>query len=118
MKAFREAISVCREIIRRNGSGEGSMPDLVLRIASMKDESQKTLLHLAADNAAQHDDARYFVALVDLGFPLYDEDASGSLAAFTVTETKGDGVFLEAFHALVRAGFVTSRPASTGQTFI
>ena len=79
----------------------------------MKDPSTgSNLLHEAADLARKADDARYFVVLTQLGFPLYEEDGRGDFAAFLVASIKGDGVFAEAFSALSKAGFDVVRASS------
>ena len=55
-----------------------------------------------------------------LGFPLYEEDQDGSFAAFLIADIRGDGVFLEAFNALVEVGFDLTKSSSypKNQTFI
>ena len=108
LKAFREAITVVKEILRR-----GDLPDFLNKLASHKESSsQRNLLHIAAANACQEDDARFFNALLDLGFILYEEDKDGNYAAFLIADIRGDGVFIEAFNALVRAGFDITRVSS------
>ena len=56
---------------------------------------------MAAVYACKEDDARFFNALLDLGFPLYEEDREGDFAGFLIADIRGDGVFLESFNALV-----------------
>ena len=68
--------------------------------------------------AVKADDSRYFSDLVALGFPLYEEDSRGYFAAFFIASIKGDGVFLEAFKALVRVNFDVSYPTSRSLTFV
>ena len=49
---------------------------------------------------------------------MYEVDSCGDFAPFIVAKIKGDGVFLEAFKALIAAGFELGRPNDNGQTFI
>ena len=70
-------------------------------------------MHEAAIASVKADDARFFSELVKLGFPLYDEDCNGNFASFSIAAIKSDGVFVEAFKALIKAGFDAARP-STG----
>ena len=51
MKAFREAIGVTREIIRRNDLKNSTSARFVERLASMKDAKKCNLLHEAAKYA-------------------------------------------------------------------
>ena len=67
------------------------------------------MLHVAAAYASKEDDARFFIELLDLGFPLYEEDREGDFAGFLIADIRGDGVFLEAFNALVKVGFDLTR---------
>lgn len=52
---------------------------------------------------------------------MYVEDGEGNFAAFLIADIRGDGVFLEAFKALERAGFdmtVMSSSRCKQQSFI
>lgn len=116
--AFREATTIAKEIMRRNGQRRNAPSEVIERIASMKDESGRNVLHDAALLAVKVDDARYFNELVALGLPLYEEDNKGYFASFYIANIKGDGVFVEAFKALIKAGFDVSRPSTRHETFI
>ena len=75
---------------------------------------------MAAAHACKEDDARFFISLLDLGFPLYEEDRQGDFAGFYIADIRGDGVFLEAFNALVQVGFDLAKRSKPprNQTFI
>ena len=75
-------------------------------------------MHTAAIYAAQEDDARFFNILLTLRFPLYEEDIEGDFAPFIIAGIKGDGVFLEAFKALLKAKFDLAQRNSNRVTFI
>ena len=63
-------------------------------------------MHTVAAYACEEDDARFFASLMELtGYPLYEEDSNGDLAAFLIARVKSDGVFEEAFRALHKANF-------------
>ena len=63
-------------------------------------------MHSVAAYASEEDDARFFGSLMELtGYPLYEEDNNGDQAAFLIARVKSDGVFEEAFKALVKANF-------------
>ena len=83
--------------------------NFISRLQDTKDESERNLLHEAASYAVAEDDARYFNALLDLDFSLYDEDVNGDLAAFSIAKIKSDGVFLEALSKLVEKGYEFGR---------
>lgn len=101
LKAFREAIAVVKEILNR-----GDLPNFLEKLASLKESnSERNLLHVAAAYACKEDDSRFFNALLALDFPMYFEDREGDFGAFLIADIRGDGVFLEAFKALERAGF-------------
>ena len=63
------------------------------RLAGLKDTNQRNVLHDTAVLAVANDDARYFNALLDIGFPLYEIDNNGDFAPFIIADIKGDGVF-------------------------
>ena len=93
LKAFREAVTVVKEIIRRNDVPGRSQRILLERLAGLKDTNQRNVLHDTAVLAVASDDARYFNALLDIGFPLYEIDNNGDFAPFIIADIKGDGVF-------------------------
>ena len=78
------------------------------------------MLHVAAAYACKEDDARFFNTLLNLGLPMYEEDNERDFAAFLIADIRGDGVFLEAFKALVQAGYDLAKPSSypKRETFI
>ena len=91
------------------------------KLAELKDNRGRNLLHEAATKAVDKDDARFLSSLLKLGFPLYEEDGRGELAPFIVAKIRSDGVFLEALVALIKAGFDLCRSSvsSGGQdTFV
>ena len=118
LKAFREAVTVVREIIKRNDIPGSNQNDLIERLAVIKDTNNRNVLHDAAALAVANDDARYFNALLDIGFPMYDIDSNGDFAPFIIANIRGDGVFQEAFRALLKAGFDVGRPNEKRLTFI
>ena len=80
LKAFREAITVSKQIIRSD-----ELRGFHGKLAEHKDsQTQRNLLHTAASYAANEDDARFFSELISLRFPLYDEDSEHNFAAFYI----------------------------------
>ncbi len=65
----------------------------------------ENILHEAATFALKAEDARFFIFLVQVGFPLYEEDKAGNMAPFIIANVKQDSVFLDAYSALNKAGF-------------
>ena len=112
LSTFREAIAIAKEIVMRNSQRLSQPQEVIQRIAAIKDDSGRNVLHEAAILAVKVDDARYFIELVNLGLPLYEEDKKGNFAAFYISNIKGDGVFVEAFKALIKAGFDVTRQSS------
>lgn len=43
---------------------------------------------------------------------MYEEDKDGDFAAFLIADLRADGVFIEAFNALVRAGYDLTKASS------
>jgi len=80
LNSFREAITVAKEIMQRSRQRQ-----IVERLASLKDDKGRNVLHDAALLAVKADDARYFNELVALGIPFYEEDKQGYFAAFYIS---------------------------------
>ncbi len=64
------------------------------------------------------EDPCFFIYLVQLGLPLYCEDKFGNMAPFIITKVKSDSVFLEAFSALIKAGYNLAALSSRNESFI
>jgi hypothetical protein len=94
---------------------------LINKLADLKVDDGKNLLHLAAGIAAQEseeDNTRYFKRLLDLRFPLYNMDSKQDFPPFLICGIKNDSEFLTSYYALIDAGFDLNYPNSDGLTFL
>ena len=58
------------------------------------------MMHLAMINAVKHEDYSYLRQLLEIGFPLYQEDLNGTMPAFYLTLKVSDKIFEEGFKIL------------------
>ena len=86
--------------------------EVVEMLAENKEADEKNILHLAAQYAAQNDDTRFFIKLLELNFPLYHEDADCNFPAFYIAHVPTDSKFCSVFNALRAANFDLSRENS------
>lgn len=87
---------------------------LVNKVADLREKDGKNLLHLTAAIAANDDDTRYFIRLLDMHFPLYDMDNELAFPAFYTVNVKSDSKFSSTYNALCMQGFDLNYPNSDG----
>ena len=80
-KTFENEVVAARKISKLGKVGRTPYC-LINRLADIKEIDKKNLLHLAAGIAANEDDPRFFVRLLDLRFPLYSADVDLNYPAF------------------------------------
>jgi hypothetical protein len=74
---------------------------LVNKVAELREKDGKNLLHLAAAIAANEDDTRYFIRLLDLHFPQYDMDNELRFPAFYIADVANDSKFSSTYNAMM-----------------
>lgn len=80
-KSFENVVIEARRISKAKKVGR-TPQCLINKVADLKEHDGKNLLHLAAGIAANEDDPRFFVRLLDLKFPLYSADNDYDFPAF------------------------------------
>ena len=65
---------------------KANLTELMKGLANYKEADGKNILHVAAAYAAQNDDTRFFISLLGLGFPLYNEDNDHNFPAFLIAD--------------------------------
>lgn len=116
-KTFETEVVAARKISKLGKVGRTPYC-LINRLADIKEIDNKNLLHLAAGIAANEDDPRFFVRLLDLRFPLYSADIDLNYPAFLLCSMKSESKFLSSYYALTGAGFDLNFPNPDGLTFL
>ena len=64
LKAFREAVTVFKQIVKKGDIPKGSRTVLLKSLSAQTDPEGRNLLHYAAAYAVANDDSRFFVNLL------------------------------------------------------
>lgn len=116
IQTFNEAITIVKGMLK-----QGKLPctsaQFMAVIGEHRDSDGRSLLH-EASLAAMEGECRFFLTLIKLGFPLYNEDGNMDTPAFLLCNMRNEAHFKQCLVALMAASFDINQGNDDDETFL
>ena len=84
----------------------------IAELCKITDKRGHPIIHLAAMEAVKSGDVRYLQRLIEVGFPMYQEDYRRRHPAFNLADIRDDNLFITCYNIFKKRGFNPLRKCS------